>query len=126
MAIPTWLWTGTNAPARGETSVAETDTSADETDLEAISDDFELLASPVRVEILLALAERDGAVRYSALRDAISIEDNGRLNYHLRRLEGAVDAVDGRYALTARGERLRRCVSGPGSDPGSAETHQYR
>ncbi|ELY71385.1 winged helix-turn-helix domain-containing protein [Natrinema versiforme] len=116
MAIPTWLWTATDGPAGRSRSRIERDEDngdGDGLDLEAVSNDLELLSSPVRLEILLTLADRDHPIRYGELREAVSIEDNGQLNYHLRRLESAVTGDDGEYALTARGERLLKRATGP-------------
>ncbi|MWV41379.1 helix-turn-helix domain-containing protein [Natrialba sp. INN-245] len=84
-----------------------------EPDLERASEEFELLASPVRLEILTALADRDRPLRYSELRARLSIRDNGKLNYHLRTLEELVDGSDDGYALTERGRRLLEGVSIP-------------
>lgn len=75
-------------------------------DFEDLSSDLDALANPIRLEILTALARCDAPLRYSELRAAISIEDNGKLNYHLRTLEDLVTNVDGEYRLTARGRDL--------------------
>ena len=87
--------------------------------LSRLSSEFDLLSSPVRLEILLSLADRDRPLRYTDLRAATSIEDNGKLNYHLRRLEGLVAGRDGGdergYVLTARGRRLLERIPRAGS-----------
>lgn len=100
MAIPTWTWT-----ERERSATASTTDSGAEPDLSRAAAEFELLASPVRLEILLALADRDEPLRYTELRAATSVDDNGKLNYHLRALEPHVSSDDG-YELTASGRRL--------------------
>ena len=103
MAIPTWTWSERNE-SDGATA-AGFGIDPDETDVSRAAGEFELLASPVRLEILLALAER-GPLRYTDLRAATSIDDNGKLNYHLRRLEAFVSSRDEGYELTPRGRQL--------------------
>lgn len=140
MAIPTWTWSGRTerpdpSPSTEPASVPSSrpvaaDAAADESEsdgdpavsaprLSRLSSEFDLLSSPVRLEILLALAGRDRPLRYTDLREDTSIEDNGKLNYHLRRLEGLVagrDDGDGRgYVLTPRGRRLLERVPHPES-----------
>lgn len=108
MAIPTWTWSnrGTSRPA----ATARHDVDP-ETDVSSAADEFELLASPVRLEILLALADGDEPLRYTDLRAATSVDDNGKLNYHLRKLEAYVSNDDGEYVLTRRGRQLLDRVS---------------
>lgn len=105
MAIPTWTWT-----ERTRETISDTDGSGRELEstatLSQAVDEFDLLANPIRLEILLALSDRDGPVRYTALRAATSIDDNGKLNYHLRRLEAYVSSDGDGYELTPRGRRL--------------------
>ncbi|ADB59474.1 putative transcriptional regulator [Haloterrigena turkmenica DSM 5511] len=108
MAIPTWTWgerTGAQTPAGpdGGEATGDRETAAD---LSRTADEFELLASPIRLEILSALADRETPLRYTDLRAATSIDDNGKLNYHLRRLEAVVSNRDEGYELTPRGRRL--------------------
>ncbi|WP_049926200.1 DUF7347 domain-containing protein [Halopiger goleimassiliensis] len=121
MAIPTWSWAGRagDGADAGSTATARA-TPADgcrrdaaeaaAADVDRLSSEFDLLSSPIRLEILLALAEADDSLRYTDLREAISIEDNGKLNYHLRRLDGLVTDADGAYDLTDRGRRLAATV----------------
>ena len=152
MAIPTWTWSGradrpdrapssepTSALSRRATALEDGSEREDErasggdpeasvappshpSRLSRLSDEFDLLSSPARLEILLALADRERPLRYTDLRDATSIEDNGKLNYHLRRLEGLVAGRDGDdgYVLTARGRRLLERV------PRAGSTDSYR
>ncbi|WP_126662636.1 DUF7347 domain-containing protein [Haloterrigena salifodinae] len=128
MAIPTWTWA--ERAQEGSLAVVGADEQTDDretaADLSRTADEFELLASPIRLEILLALADRETPLRYTDLRAATSIDDNGKLNYHLRRLEPYVSGGDGNddengssgnddgarddggagYELTPRGRRL--------------------
>lgn len=81
------------------------------------ADTFAALADPVRVEIVRALgdtrADDAGEIRYrpfdhpergvsyTALRDAVGVDDNGRFNYHLGEVVGSfVEKSDERYRLT--------------------------
>jgi hypothetical protein len=94
MAIPHWTWPQREADA---TTAAA---------LEAATGAFEALSDPTRAAILGALYDADGRLSYSAVADAADVEDNGRLNYHLRELDGLVDRTDAGYALSDRGHRL--------------------
>lgn len=85
----------------------------DEPDFETIADQFAVLAHPLRVHILVVLAEtrRPGlqqrGMSYSALRSALDEPPGGRFNYHLGELQGGfVDSEDGHYWLTGAGSRV--------------------
>lgn len=85
----------------------------DEPDPETIADQFAVLAHPLRVRILLALAEtrqtglQQRGMSYSALRSALDEPPGGRFNYHLGELqEGFVASQDGHYWLTGAGSRV--------------------
>jgi citrate synthase len=75
--------------------------------LEAISETLATLSEPSRLEILLALYDTDGPLAYSTLREATTIDDKGRFNYHLRQLREyfVTDDAEG-YALTDAGRRV--------------------
>jgi citrate synthase len=79
MAIPHWTWPDSETDA---TTAAA---------LEAATSAFDVLSDPTRATILGALYDADGPLSYSAVADAAGVEDNGRLNYHLRELGGLVD-----------------------------------
>ncbi|MFC6990252.1 helix-turn-helix domain-containing protein [Haloplanus sp. GCM10025708] len=69
---------------------------------------FESLADPTRIRILAVLARADAAgetpLPYSDLQSRVGVRDNGRLNYHLSRLDGRFLARDdGEYALRPSG-----------------------
>lgn len=100
MAIPHWTWPDSGADA---TTAA---------DLEAATNDFDALSDPTRAAILGALYDADGRLSYSDVADAADVTDNGRLNYHLRELEGLVDRSDAGYALSARGRHLVEAARG--------------
>jgi hypothetical protein len=71
-------------------------------DVEATADAFGVLADPVRVEILAALWRAEAApLQYSALLEAVAVQDSGRFNYHLSKL------TDHFVAKTDDGYRLR-------------------
>lgn len=101
MAIPTWL----SDPDASESSSLRT------AEIEGVSETLDVLSNPIRLEILATLHQRPGDVRYADLRAELSIRDKGRLNYHLRQLDGLVARDDGRYTLTDRGRRLVRQVA---------------
>lgn len=74
---------------------------------------FAALANPLRVRILLGLAEtrqpnwEHRGMRYGDLRAAVGVEDGGRFNYHLDELRGSfVESEDGHYWLTRAGRRV--------------------
>ncbi|MFC7074679.1 ArsR/SmtB family transcription factor [Halovenus rubra] len=80
---------------------------------EEIAASFSALANPVRVRILLALAETRQSnwdhrgMSYSDLRSAVNIGDGGRFNYHLNELRGSfLRSDDGNYSLTSAGSRV--------------------
>jgi citrate synthase len=75
--------------------------------LEPLSETLDVLSEPNRLELLLALYDSGEPLAYSGLLAASTIDDKGKLNYHLRTLRGSfvADTDDG-YALTPAGERL--------------------
>ena len=75
--------------------------------LEPISETLATLSEPARLEILLALVDGDDPLAYSTLKDATSIEDKGRFNYHLRKLRGYFvrNGTEG-YVLTDAGRSV--------------------
>lgn len=79
--------------------------------LSGLSETLGVLAEPSRLEILLALAEAEGPLSYSALRKATGFEDKGRFNYHHRRLrDGFVDDGEDGYSLSAAGRAVVETV----------------
>lgn len=94
MAIPHWTWP--DGETEGTTAAA----------LEAATSAFDVLSDPTRATILGALYDADGPLSYSAVADAAGVEDNGRLNYHLRELGDLVDRSEAGYALSQHGRRL--------------------
>ncbi|WP_255150648.1 ArsR/SmtB family transcription factor [Halorarius halobius] len=70
-------------------------------------DAFALVGDDTRIRILRALADADGALSFSELREQVGMRDSGRFNYHLDKLRGefVTDAEDG-YRLTRPGLRL--------------------
>lgn len=89
------------------TDDAHTD-AGDGDDYAAAETYFKSLADPTRVRILAALARADAAgetpLPYSDLQSRVGVRDNGRLNYHLSRLDGRFLARrDGEYDLRPAG-----------------------
>lgn len=61
-----------------------------EIDLDEASDMFQTLADETRLQILLAIARHQGQrgpLPYGEIMDDLDIEDSGRFNYHLNRLQ---------------------------------------
>ena len=70
-------------------------------------DTFGLVGNETRVAILKSLADADGALTFSELRDRVGTVDSGQFNYHLDKLRGElVTETDGAYRLTRPGLRL--------------------
>ena len=93
MAIPHWTW-----PNHGTRSATA--------DLVNATDVFEALSDPTRAAILGVLFDADAPLAYTDLAAAVDVEDNGRLNYHLRRLGSLLERSTDGYVLTDRGRRL--------------------
>lgn len=82
-------------------------------DPDAVADNIAALANPLRIRILLALAETGRpswdhrGMSYSDLRSAVDVEDGGRFNYHVNELRDRfVRSEEGRYWLTTAGSRV--------------------
>ncbi|WP_419181192.1 ArsR/SmtB family transcription factor [Haloarcula pelagica] len=104
MAIPGWLWTGSDGEGAQSTSFSDTSEIREATDV------FDVLSHATRLTILIHLHDQTRPVLYNELREATSVRDKGRFNYHLRQLEGLVRSSEGKYTLTRRGEKLVRSV----------------
>lgn len=93
MAIP--HWTAPTAPSTPEPAR-----------LDEVSSAFGVLSNPTRLAILVSVATERAPVPYTELQAAVGVDDNGRLNYHLRQLEdGFLERTRRGYVLTDRGER---------------------
>lgn len=80
---------------------------------ERVAENLAALSNPLRIRILLALAETrrpnwdHGEMSYSDLRSAVGIEDGGRFNYHVNELRDQfVRSEEGQYWLTTAGSRV--------------------
>jgi len=72
---------------------------------------FATLGNETRFGVLRALAEADGSVAFSELRDRVGMADSGQFNYHLDRLVGHfVEATDDGYRLRHAGRRVVEAV----------------
>ena len=75
---------------------------------------FDLLGDDTRFRIVQVLhaADDGGPVPFSRLRERVDVEDSGRFNYHLNRLQGVlvVKSEDG-YALTGTGRAFAALVA---------------
>lgn len=94
MAIPEYVWSRATAEPTARTR------------LTAASDLFDVLAEPTRAAVLGALFEADERLSYTELAAAADVEDNGRLNYHLRRSEDLIDQSPAGYTLSETGTEL--------------------
>lgn len=83
---------------------------------------LQLVAHDDRRAILDALwAAEDAPLEFSTLRDRVGIAESTRFNYHLQQLvDDCVRAGEDGYALSDRGERFVRALTGvPSMDRGS-------
>ncbi|SEV89543.1 winged helix-turn-helix domain-containing protein [Halobacterium jilantaiense] len=68
---------------------------------------FSLVSDETRFAILRELQRADGPMAFSALREAVGVDDPGRFNYHLGELRGQFVAKrDDGYAILPPGKRL--------------------
>ncbi|MFC3477962.1 winged helix-turn-helix domain-containing protein [Halobacterium litoreum] len=68
---------------------------------------FGLLSSDLRVAILRALGDADGALSFSELRERVEVVDSGKFNYHLGKLAGHfVTQTGGGYELSLAGRQV--------------------
>lgn len=68
---------------------------------------FELLGNDIRLGIVRELAAAGAPVAFSRLRERVGVDDSGKFNYHLGRLEGrfVVKQEEG-YGLTECGRAV--------------------
>ena len=72
----------------------------------APADSFERLAHEVRLQTIQVLNE-EGPLPHARLREHVGVDDPGRFNYHLQKLDGTfVREVEEGYDLTAAGRRV--------------------
>lgn len=101
MAIPHWTWTAATDTSQGHGSLS----------VEPLSERFSALANPIRLNILLAFAHNEPPITYGTLRNAVDIDDKGRLNYHVRQLRGQfIQQEQGGYQLTENGQDVIELV----------------
>ena len=63
---------------------------------------FEAISHPLRIEILKKLAEKP--MKFADLKRQLGIKSSGKLDFHLKKLEGLVEQdEEGRYRLTRQG-----------------------
>lgn len=53
---------------------------------EDVTDALDVLGNEIRMGILRELAEADGSLTFSELRERVGIRDSGKFNYHLTKL----------------------------------------
>jgi hypothetical protein len=75
------------------------------------TDAFAVLSNETRLGVLLALGEARETLSFSALYDAVDIDDSGQFNYHLDKLVGRfVHKTDAGYELTSAGKQVYSAV----------------
>jgi len=71
------------------------------------TDALEVLGNEIRMAILRELAEADGALTFTELRERVGVRDTGKFNYHLTKLCAYfVRETDGGYELGHAGSRV--------------------
>jgi len=93
-----------------------------------VTDALEVLGNEIRVSILRELAEADGPLSFTELRERSGVRDTGKFNYHLKKLcSYFVREADGGYELGHAGSRViaaadPQMLDGASSETESAET----
>ncbi|WP_459194533.1 ArsR/SmtB family transcription factor [Halosimplex sp. J119] len=92
------------------------------------ADAFAALGDETRLDILRALADADGPLPFSRLRERAGVRDSGRFSYHLRRLcEYFVRETDEGYELGHAGSRIVATAAAadePTPDQASVDTEE--
>ena len=71
---------------------------------------FEAISHPIRVEILKKLSEKP--MSFSELKRALGITSSGKLDFHLKKLDGLVTLnEEGLYCLTSEGYSALQAVN---------------
>ncbi|MFC4450424.1 DUF7347 domain-containing protein [Halorussus aquaticus] len=74
---------------------------------EDVTDALEVLGNEIRVSILRELADADGPLSFTELRERVGIRDTGKFNYHLTKLcSYFVRDTEGGYELGHAGSRV--------------------
>jgi len=72
-----------------------------------VTDALDVLGNEIRVSILRELAEADGPLSFTELRQRAGVRDTGKFNYHLKKLcSYFVREADGGYELGHAGSRV--------------------
>ncbi|WP_135826007.1 winged helix-turn-helix domain-containing protein [Halorussus ruber] len=72
-----------------------------------VTDALEVLGNEIRVSILRELAEADGPLSFTELRERSGVRDTGKFNYHLKKLcSYFVREAEGGYELGHAGSRV--------------------
>lgn len=88
-------------------------------DSEDVTDALDVLANEIRVSILRELADADGPLTFTQLRERTGVRDTGKFNYHLTKLRSYfVRETEGGYELGHAGSRV---VAAADSHAGSSE-----
>lgn len=110
MAIPSWLWPNDRSEQPSEGRLANPNEAPDTTEIKNATNTFEVLSNTTRLEVLATLYSRTDPLTYTEIREATSVTDKGKFNYHLRRLDEFLSHQDGRYALNTHGCDLLQSV----------------
>lgn len=106
MAIPGWIWPESSVTATSDEQTRQMSETTSLVEVQSATNLFSLLSNTTRVEILMTLADSDEPLAYTVLHDALSIDDKGQFNYHLRQLDEFIHSDSGSYSLTSDGEAL--------------------
>ena len=110
MAIPSWLWPIDRFEQHSDGRLANPDEAPNTREIKNVINTFEVLSNQTRLEVLAILHSRTEPLTYTEIREATSVTDKGKFNYHLRRLDEFLSHQDGRYALNAHGHDLLQSV----------------
>lgn len=108
MAIPDWLWPKEHPGSQDSLQIARDEPVQTRVQTATIAEKLELLANDTRLEIICSLHSCPAPVSYTRLQDRTSIEDKGRFNYHLRKLDELISKQGGQYTLNKQGEKLAK------------------
>lgn len=90
---------------------------------EDVTDALDVLCNEIRMSILRELAEAEGALAFSELRERVGIRDSGKFNYHLTKLcSYFVRETQGGYELGHAGTRVIAAADPRGGDLPTSQT----
>lgn len=97
---------------------------------EDVTDALDVLGNEIRMGILRELAEADGSLAFSELRERVGVRDSGKFNYHLTKLcsyfvretaDGYELGHAGTRVIAAADPRAVKESDGGGTETGTAD-----